>query len=145
MYYSVGEQVTVCNRAYHNVLWKNIRQTLEPDLVTVLKQPAVICNAAFLLRNLFQWILKWALFPERWYSIECKPMGIKVKTRLFAQRFLFILVAENILTSMYIFISRLRSLLADSYFVSALCGAIWLTFLSTLGISHLLIEYLNSQ
>lgn len=54
MNYSVGEQVTVCNRAYHNVLWKNIRQTLEPDLVTVLKQPAVICNAAFLLRNLFQ-------------------------------------------------------------------------------------------
>lgn len=46
---------------------------------------------------------------------------------------------------MYICISRLRSLLTDRYFVSALCGAIYLTFLSTLGISHLLIEYLNSQ
>ena len=52
MNYSAGEQVTVCNRAYDNVQWKNIRHTLEPDLVTALKRPAVMCTCAFLLKNL---------------------------------------------------------------------------------------------
>lgn len=66
-----------------------VRQTLKPDLLTVLKQLVVIFNGAFLLRNLCRRILKWAYFSERWYSIESTNLQV-LKGQDFSRRGFFV-------------------------------------------------------